>query len=195
VECVQLLRGEARPQDLVELSLAQAALMLVMGEKSQDYRSAYQLAKAALDSGKAWSKFVEIIRRQGGDASYLENPARYRKAEFSRTITADRAGFICRLDALTIGQTAVSLGAGRKQKEDPIDCTAGIRLHCKVGDEIAAGEPLATLYSASEEKISSVQPSLKSAISISAQPPRPRPLILSRITPAGESAWSVAAES
>ena len=189
VECAQVMKGEARPKDLVELSLAQAALMLMMGEKAQDYRSAYQMAEAALDSGKAWSRFVEITRRQGGDVSYLEKPARYRKAVFSQTITADEAGFITRLDALAIGQAAVSLGAGRRQKEDRIDYTAGILLHRKVGDEIAQGDPLATLHSASEEKIASVQPSLESAITISAQPPPLRPLILSVITSSGEFAW------
>jgi len=189
VECVQVMKGEARPKDLVELSLAQSALMLMMGQKAQGYRSAYQLAEAALDSGKAWSKFAEITRRQGGDIRYLENPALYRKAGVSRTIKADKAGFIAKLEALAIGQAAVSLGAGRRQKEDRIDYTAGILLRCRIGDRVAQGDPIATIYSAGEEKIKAVMPALVAAFGISQEPPAPRPLILSMITPDGESIW------
>ncbi len=195
VECSQILKGKVRPKDLVELCLAQSALMLIMGEKAPNYQSAYGLAEDALNSGKALAKFMEIARRQGGDMRYLENPSLYRQAACSRPILADSAGYIARLDALAIGQTAVRLGAGRRQKEDRIDCSAGIFLHRKVGDRVAKGDPLSTIYSASEEKINEILPDLVSSFKISDKPPPPRALILSMISPAGETAWPSATES
>ncbi|HEX7342925.1 MAG TPA: thymidine phosphorylase, partial [bacterium] len=195
VECLQILNGEARPKDLVELSLAQSALMLVMGEKAQDYQSAYGLAENALNSGKALTKFMEIAQRQGADIRYLEKPSLYRQAGCSRTILTDSAGYIAKLDALAIGQAAVQLGAGRRQKEDRIDYSAGILLHHKVGDRVAKGYPLATVYSASEEIIRAILPDLVSSFKISDEPPPIRSLILSMISPAGETAWPLATES
>ena len=38
------------------------------------------------------------------------------------------------------------LGGGRAQKGDTIDPGVGIVLHAKVGAEVAAGEPLLTMY-------------------------------------------------
>ena len=45
-----------------------------------------------------------------------------------------------------IGTACVILGGGRERKEDSVDPAVGIVLHKKVGDQVAAGEPLATLY-------------------------------------------------
>ena len=41
-----------------------------------------------------------------------------------------------------IGTACVILGGGRERKEDSVDPAVGIVLHKKVGDPVAAGEPL-----------------------------------------------------
>jgi thymidine phosphorylase len=61
-------------------------------------------------------------------------------------VLAQKAGFLQSLDALLIGRTAVALGAGRDKKSDAVDLSAGIILHKKPGDAVAAGEPLLDLH-------------------------------------------------
>ena len=50
-----------------------------------------------------------------------------------------------RMDALPFGIAAWRLGAGRARAEDPVIHAAGIDLHVKPGDRVAAGQPLFTL--------------------------------------------------
>ena len=45
-----------------------------------------------------------------------------------------------------IGTACVILGGGRERKEDSVDPAVGIVLHKKVGDAVAAGEPLCTIH-------------------------------------------------
>ena len=51
-----------------------------------------------------------------------------------------------------IGTACVILGGGRERKEDSVDPAVGIVLHKKVGDAVAAGEPLATIHYNSEAR-------------------------------------------
>jgi len=190
LECLQVMRGEARPTDLVEMSLAEAAIMLLLGGKASDYQAAHKMASDALTSGRAIDKFIQISRWQKADVRYLENPSLYRKAGCSRVIAASKGGYIGRVDALAIGHASVSLGAGRKQKEDRIDYTSGVFLHHKRGDKVDVGESLATLHAANAQKIESILPAVSAAFEISDTPPDPRPLIHSEITHSGEELWS-----
>ena len=50
------------------------------------------------------------------------------------------------INADAIGVAAMSLGAGRATKESEIDLAAGLMLHKKVGEKVAKGDLLVTLY-------------------------------------------------
>ena len=64
---------------------------------------------------------------------------------------AHASGVVKAIDALAIGLAACRLGAGRQRKEDQVDHAVGIRLHATVGDPVAAGDPLFTIYARSDE--------------------------------------------
>lgn len=64
------------------------------------------------------------------------------------------------------------LGAGRKTKEDDIDHAVGIKLHKKIGDKVAVGESLLTIYSNSKE-IDAVEKLLYQNIFIGDTPKEP----------------------
>ena len=81
------------------------------------------------------------MKKQGGKLESLSIDAK--KWE----IHSSQDGVIEAIDALQIGELAVSLGAGRLNKGDVIDPCAGIVLNCKVGDSVSKGDILATLYS------------------------------------------------
>ena len=73
---------------------------------------------------------------------------------------------LTRLDARAVGEAAWRLGAGRQVQGQPVQATAGIRLHAKPGDRITAGQPLMTLYTETEDRIAAAQQPLESAIEV-----------------------------
>ena len=100
---------------------------------------------ALFASGAAREKLKQMITWQGGDASVVDDPRRLPQARLVHHVAATKAGFLQSLDALLVGRTAVALGAGRDKKSDPVDVSAGIILHKKPGERIAAGDPIMEL--------------------------------------------------
>jgi thymidine phosphorylase len=60
---------------------------------------------------------------------------------------------------------------------------AGVRLHRRAGEPVAAGEALFTLYTDTPERFGAAMAELDGAWSIGDTPPAARPLIIDRITP------------
>ena len=58
----------------------------------------------------------------------------------------DEVCYVDHIDALMIGEAAMNLGAGRAKITDKIDHAVGIVLNKKVGDMVAHGEVIATIY-------------------------------------------------
>jgi pyrimidine-nucleoside phosphorylase len=94
-----------------------------------------------------------LVRNQGGDESYVENPEKFIKAKFIQEIPAPRGGYIQEINAQVVGETSVELGAGRMKKGDPIDPAVGIIIHHKVGDRLAQGDALFTIHANDQTKL------------------------------------------
>ncbi|MFH1862604.1 MAG: thymidine phosphorylase, partial [bacterium] len=103
-ECLDIMRGADEARDLIEIALAESALMLIMGGKANHYSEAYHLAVQALETGKALAKFIEIAEHQQADVSYLIEPDKYRQSSCRLSVKAKRNGYITGLDALAIGE-------------------------------------------------------------------------------------------
>lgn len=144
-EAVNTLNGKG-PQDLVELCMDIGSLMLVQANVCNNEENAKVLLKENLDNGKAFNKLLEFIEAQGGDISYLKDLSKFDVASKVVDIYASQDGYISKMDALTLGNAAMKLGAGREKKEDIIDYTAGIVLACKVGDYVKKGDKLLTIH-------------------------------------------------
>jgi thymidine phosphorylase len=76
-----------------------------------------------------------------------------------------------------IGTACVILGGGRERKEDMVDPAVGIHLHKKVGDRVAAGEPLATIYYNAEARTARARQLIETSCRVSDSVPAKRPLI------------------
>jgi thymidine phosphorylase len=59
---------------------------------------------------------------------------------------------------------------------------AGIRIHRRPGEPVAAGEALFTLYTETPERFGPALAELDGAFTVGDEPPTPRPLIIDRIT-------------
>ncbi len=178
-ESIAILRGEG-PADIVELTMALGVEML-MAAGIGDAEQAVGLLEAALASGAALEKFGELIAAQGGDRAVLDDPTLLPAAPQTTDIASPMAGTIASCDALTIGRAAVRLGAGRETKEDEIDHGVGITLHAKVGDEVSAGAPLATVRYRDREHLTASLDILDGAWGFSSEPQEPVPLILGEV--------------
>jgi len=106
-----------------------------------------------INNGKAYSKFLELVKKQNGDISYIENPEKFEKAKYIVEVQAKEEGYIYEINAEEIGKLACKLGAGRTKKEDLIDNQVGIELCKKVADYVQVGECLAYIHLNTEEKI------------------------------------------
>lgn len=166
-EAVNTLRGNG-PSDLVELCLEIGSIMLVQSEVCKNEKEALDLLKTNLENGKAFNKLIEFIAAQGGDVSYLQNLDKFDVASKIIDIYAEKDGYISRMDALTLGNAAMKLGAGREKKEDVIDYTAGIVLSCKIGDYIHKGDKILTIHTnVDDDKIANIKEEILDAISYS----------------------------
>lgn len=183
MEVCETLRGHG-PQDLTALCLELAANMACLAGVEKTIEDCRSAAQEALQSGRAFRKLCDMVRAQGGDTTYLTHPEKFPRAPVQRGVLAGTDGYITKIDAAACGAAAMALGAGRIKKEDSIDHSAGIRLLKKTGDAVQAGEPLAVLETAGEDRAAEAVPILRAAYCIGPEPPKQRPLILERISEA-----------
>ena len=174
-EALQVLRGDIR-SELGVFCLELAAELLVMSGRGTP-EECRRMAEKAVSSGEALRRFAVMIEGQGGDARVAEDDLLLPKANCSRTITAGQNGWISAMNSEEIGRASVLLGAGRMTKEDTIDPAAGIVLHAKYGDALRKGDPLLTMYAASEQQMDEAEQKLRCAVTLSEEQPPARPLI------------------
>ena len=189
-ESVETLRGNG-PADLTEISLTFAAQMLVQCGLASSWAEARAKADAALADGSALLKFEEMVKAQGGDVGCLRDLDAYPQAKLTLQACAAASGFVTQVDTLAIGLAACSLGAGREKVGDPVDFSAGILLHKKLGDAVHSGEALATLYTnKSHAQLSDAAQKVAAAMLIGPQSAvQPFKLISHFVTKSSVSAW------
>ncbi len=184
VECIRCLQGEDVP-DLMEVTYVLGAAMVMLGGKATTLREGIALCREAVASGRAWAKFVELVRRQGGRVSYLEKPSSYPRCSETREIRAGEAGYICEIDALEVGFIGILLGAGRMKVDDAVDPKAGIRIHRKVGDQVNRGDILATMETDRTGVLDAASARLSGAFRVGPAKPQPGVLIKSYVDGSG----------
>ncbi|WP_376796748.1 thymidine phosphorylase [Thermogemmatispora sp.] len=187
-EAIDVLRGEG-PADVRQLCRHEAAELLVMTGAAATREEAERQVQAAIESGRALAKLVEVCQAQGGDPRQVEEPERLPRAPVISLVTAPQSGYIAAIQAERIGLTAMRLGAGRFKKGDPIDHRTGLLLRAKVGDYLQAGDPLVEIHARSEEESVAIRQELLACYRWSEAPVSSGPLIYELVRPSqkGES--------
>jgi pyrimidine-nucleoside phosphorylase len=150
--------------------------MLALGNLATDESQGRGMAESALRDASAWEKFKALVKAQGGDVTFVENPERLARASLVETVPAPRGGTLRWIDARMVGETAVQLGAGREKKGDPIDYAVGIEILHKVGDQIKEGEPLFVVHASDARRLADARRRLLKAHEWSQVPVEPLPL-------------------
>ena len=182
-ESVECLQGRG-PDDLMEVSLELAAEMLILGGVAGGRDDALDRCRRAIADGTALERFRRVVEAQGGDGRVCDDPQGVLpRAERVELVRAEQAGYVCGLEAWSVGQASMLLGAGRRTAEDRVDPAAGIVLHRTVGEPVAAGEPLAELHVNPRHAaaLPEARAMFEAAVTIGAEPPVRRPLVLERL--------------
>lgn len=176
-EAIEVLKGDG-PEDVKEVSVALAGMMLSLGLENVSLSQGKRMAKKALSSGQAFEKFKEMVQAQGGDIRYVEHPEFFERDAFEGEVLAAEDGFLSGMDTEKIGVAAGLLGAGRETKDSVIDMSAGIYLKKKIGDTVKKGEPIAICYAGTKEKLNRGMAMFESSIRYSKEAPRIPKLIV-----------------
>ena len=183
-ESIMALRGEG-PPDLMKVTYALGAEMLVLAGVASDRDDALRRMEVAISSGRAAAKFQEIIAAQGGDPRVLDDPSILPQAAECELFLAPRAGVIAQVEPKAIGRGITALGGQRTKVEDSIDPSVGFVITAKPGDIVRAGEPLATVFAKDRAGVDAGLAALRSSITIAEDAEPPLPLISHRVTEAG----------
>jgi pyrimidine-nucleoside phosphorylase/thymidine phosphorylase len=177
IEVVDILHGEG-PEDLRQLCLELAGWMLYLGGVSATVAEGKKQSAKLIASGKALDRFRQMVELQGGDPQAIDDPKKLPQAQHTTILSSPRSGYLASLQCEQVGTACVILGGGRERKEDAVDPAVGIVLHKKVGDAVATGEPLATIYYNAETRATRARQLLEQSYQITDSPVREkRPLI------------------
>lgn len=137
LEAIDVLKG--KQGNLTNLSIEIASEMISIS-KNISLDLAKKEVLEVIQNKKAYNKFLEFVKYQGGDIDSLE------VSKFKQEIKTNKSGIVKSINALNIGKLSCSLGAGRIYKEDKIDSSVGIVLNKLVGDKVDSSSTLFTIY-------------------------------------------------
>jgi len=187
-EAILALRGEG-PPDLMELTYALGAEMLMLANAAPDVDTARREMEKAIGTGKAAERFQRIIESQGGNPGVVDDPAVLPQAAECELYQAPRRGFVARVEPRAIGRGIIELGGGRTRVDDIMDPSVGFVITARPGDWVEAGEPLATIFARNRSGIASGRETLRAAVVVADEAEPPLPLISHRATIAGAALY------
>ena len=166
IETVECLKGNI-PEDIKEIITTIGSYIIKLSGKNNDLEENKKMILANIENGKAYNKFLELVKSQNGNIEYIENTEKFEKAKYIIPVISDKDGFVEELNAEKVGVISVSLGAGRLKKEDDIDKAVGIVLNKKIADEVKTGDVLAYIHANDEQKGKEAVEQLKNTYKIS----------------------------
>ncbi len=168
-ESIACLRGDG-PADLMEVTYALGAHMLILGGVAKTEAEAKTKLHRVVADGSALDKLREIVAAQGGDVRAIDNPSRLPQAKFQTPLPSPRAGFVRDVDAMGVALGALRLGAGRARADDKIDPAVGVSGITKIGERVAAGAPLCVIHASDEKSLAEAKAMLAGAFLVGESP-------------------------
>ncbi len=145
IESIETLQGKG-PKDLTDLSIELAGSMIHLAGICKSHSAGVKRAKEMVKSGKALKAFKDLIAKQNGDASYVDDFSKFPMAKCKYEVKARTASYLKGFKTSDLGLLCVELGGGRKVASDIIDFGVGFILNKKVGDKISKDETILTIY-------------------------------------------------
>jgi thymidine phosphorylase len=174
-ESIECLGGNGA-EDLMEVTLALSAQMLLLTNIAKDEESALSMLKEKIESGAALEKFKEMVGLHGGDISMIDDPSKLPEAEIANPLLSPAEGTVVAVDAGAVGRAALLLGAGRVKTSDKVDHAVGISSLAKIGMRVSKGDTLAIIHARDTVKMEEAGKMIAKAFKIThtASAPSPR---------------------
>ncbi len=189
IESIECLKDRG-PKDVMEVTFALGAAMLVAAGAAPSYPEALKKLEAVAQTTKPLEVFKKFIQSQGGNPAVCDDYDLLPKSAHQVHFTSDTDGYIEKIDAFEIGMTAIDIGAGRRKKEDSVNHSAGFVFHKKVGDKVQKDDIILTIHSDNPHSIPAARERLAEAITISPIRVPPPEMILYRFDKDGMVDWN-----
>jgi pyrimidine-nucleoside phosphorylase len=183
-ESILALRGEG-PPDLMAVTYALGAEMLVLAGVATDHDAARRAMERQIGTGRAAEHFQKIIEAQGGNPAVVDDPALLPQAAEVELFIAPRRGFVSRVEPRAVGRGITALGGGRTTMEDTLDLSVGFMITARPGDWVEQGEPMATIFARDRAGVEFGRAALRTAIIVADEADPPLPLVSHRVSATG----------
>lgn len=141
IDVIKVLKREDKCYQLEDRALTLSGELLEMTGKAKKGKG-YSKAKEILDSGKAFEKFKQIIKAQGGSLS----KSKLKYANFKKDIFSKKSGKVTEVDNKKINSLARIAGC-------PLDKSAGLYIYSHKGDRVKRGDKILTIYAESKPRL------------------------------------------
>ena len=146
IEAIETLKGNG-PKEFSDFCFELVAEMLLSTGVCKNKEDALKLITEKIENKEALEKLKQMIIYQHGNPNVINDYSLFPQAKNKIAVISEVDGFVNKLKALQIGESAMLLGAGRESKDDIIDLGVGIEIVKKVGDKVNKGDVLAYLFS------------------------------------------------
>lgn len=168
-EAIEVLKGE-KQGELLELCLTLGSCILTEAGIAENDDKAREMLLQGIADGSALNKLAQLVEGQEGDKSAVYDTSLLPAAPVQHEVVVDNNGYVNHISAGDVGLVSMHLGGGRVTKESTIDLSVGLVLKKKVGDEVKAGDSLATIHASSLEKAEEAAELLRKCYSIVPEP-------------------------
>ncbi len=176
-EAIELLKGEG-PEDLKILVQKLGMEIVRLAGVAGSTLSAKQTVQRHLEDGSAFEKFKEMVKVQGGNTDYLDNPDKFKPAKYVKKLPAPKRGYV---HAINTGMIAWGVQMLSTNKAGKIDHAVGVTEVKKIGTQVKQGEPLMMIHYNDEGRLESALDYLKAAYRLAPKRPAIPVLIVERV--------------
>ncbi|TCT15018.1 thymidine phosphorylase [Natranaerovirga pectinivora] len=181
IEAIQTLKGMG-DKSLEALCIHLGSYMLKGVKHVETIEEGKQLLMKTIEDGSAIRKFKEFIKGQNGEEEVVDNVDLFPKAKFIESIHSVVEGFVNEIKTEQIGIATLILGGGRETKESDIDLSVGFIINKKIGDYVAEGESVGTIYANDRNKLEEAKEKFIKAYVIKKEQPKMNKLIKGYVT-------------
>ena len=177
LNAVRFLTGERRDPRLEQIVIALASEMLLLGDLARSEAEAPDMARAALESGRAAEIFGRMVAESGGPADFVERAsAHLPRAAVIQPVLPQEPGTVAGIDTRDVGLAVVALGGGRTRAEDRIDHSVGLTDLAGIGEAVGPDRPLAVVHARDEAAVAAAAETIRRAYRLG-DPPAERRLV------------------
>lgn len=179
-EVVESLKNNMRP-DVEEIVYALGEEIILMANKTDKRDEARNMIRNSLETGKAFEKFKELVIKQGGDISYIDDLSKFEESKYVVPVISKKSGYVSKIMNENIGRASLLLGAGRAGENEDIDFKAGLIVNKKIGEKVKKGDTLIYIHTDKKNVIEDATRIIMDSYSFSLFKKTPRKTVLSTI--------------